>query len=167
MPSSCRLRGRLRVVQPIDKLLALRITITSLRVTTALDNVTSSYSNTTLTLHYYSPPYSFISKEISSSRYSDYVCIRRTEIRFPAGSRDSPLFRNVQTASGAHPDFHSVYSGSSIYGRGCKAVGREADHSPRYSVGVTTDRSCTSALLIRLRDVNTYNLPFIRQILPF
>jgi hypothetical protein len=126
--SACRLRGTLIVVQPIDKLLALRITNTSLSVTTVLDNVTSSsltlhYHYSTLTLHYCSPPYSFISKEIHSSRYSDCVCIRRTEIRFPAGSRDSPLLRNVQTASGTHPDFHPVYSGSSIHGRGCKAVG--------------------------------------------
>jgi hypothetical protein len=77
------------------------------------------YTNITLLFS----PYSFISKEILTSRYSDYLRIRRTEIRFPAGSLDSPPLRNVQTASGAQPDFHSVYSGSSIHGRGCKAAG--------------------------------------------
>jgi len=41
-----------------------------------------------------------------------------------------------------------------------KQPGREADHSPRYSVGVTTDRRCTSALPIHLHGVHTYNLPF-------
>jgi hypothetical protein len=48
--SSCWLRGTLIVVQTKDKLLALKKTDTSLRVTTALNNVTCS-SNTALTLY--------------------------------------------------------------------------------------------------------------------
>jgi hypothetical protein len=56
------------------------------------------------------------------------------EVRFQAEPGNLPLFHNVQTISGAHPDFRLMRTRRSFPGG--KRPGREADHSPLSSAEV-------------------------------
>jgi hypothetical protein len=55
-------------------------------------------------------------------------------VRFPAGASDFSLLHSVQTGSGAHPYSYPIGTAGSF--GGIKRPGREADHSPPFSVEV-------------------------------
>jgi hypothetical protein len=58
---------------------------------------------------------------------------RSTRVRFPAGAGNFSLYHRVQNGSGAHPASYPM--GTRVSFPGCKAAGREADHSPPCSAG--------------------------------
>jgi hypothetical protein len=59
---------------------------------------------------------------------------RGCRFRFPAGAGNFSLHHRVQNGSGAHPASYPMATRGSF--PGCKATGREADHSPPSSATV-------------------------------
>jgi hypothetical protein len=85
-----------------------------------------------------SPPFSLISRGSSGSIVSGYgLDDRAIEVRFPAGAKDFSSILCVQTA-GAHPTSCTMGTGGSFPG-GKARPGRDADHSPPFSVEVENE----------------------------
>jgi hypothetical protein len=76
------------------------------------------------------------------------------EVRFPVIVRDFRLLHSVQTGSVAHPASYPV-------GAGVKLAGREADHSPQFSVAV---KNCGAILLLMLNEMQGLLYPTLLNI---
>jgi hypothetical protein len=70
-------------------------------------------------------------------------------IGFPAGAENFSLHHRVQTGSGAHPASYKIGTRGSF--PGCKAAGREADHSLPSSAEVKNAWNYNSTPPISLR----------------